>query len=352
MLIDSISLVNYRTYPKNSFDFKPITAILGSNGVGKTNLLEAIRYISIMKSFRAKREREVVTFGQTVTRIVGKGEVNNQKTEISIGLSFDASLNNNQINQKVVRVNRSKKRISQAVGIFKTVLFAPDDLDFVTGSPSLRRRFLDLILSQEKPAYLTALLELYRVVRHRNIVLNRIAQNSARRSELEIWDQELIRLGQIIQPIRQELIEMLNTNLSKRYQAISGQDKSTLTISYQPSILSPDLLKSVYDKDVRFNQTTLGPNHDDIKLILNKKSLATYGSRGERRSAVLSLKQAEVAHLTVTEPPILLLDDILSELDSDRQHRLVNLFDTQQTIITATHLSKELEKVCQKVIKL
>jgi DNA replication and repair protein RecF len=343
MVISRLDLNSFRNCSKGSFEFGKTTAIVGQNGIGKTNILEAVRYLSVMKSFRAKKEQEVILFGQSTTRLVGHGLIMNEPVEVAVGLTND---------RKQVTVNQVKKRVSQAVGVFKTVLFAPDDLDFVTGPPTLRRRFLDSIISQEKAVYLSALLSLQKIVKQRNATLVRMMKNLASKEELLVWDGELLKQSLIIQPMRKEIIKKLNEDLSKRYQKISGKTNSQLTIKYLENKISQDILNEAFNKDLRYGTSTIGPHHDDIELHLNKKSLALYGSRGELRSAVLSLKQAEIDVLTIDEPPILLLDDILSELDIDRQGRLMNLFDNQQTIITATHLPKSLEKIVDKVIEL
>lgn len=343
MILTELDLTNFRNYSKKSFKFDKTTAIIGKNGLGKTNILEAIRYLSIMKSFRAKREREVIKFDEEVARIVGRGEAKEEKIKIAIGLTND---------RKQVEVNQAKKRVSQAVGYFKTVLFSPDDLDFVSGPPTLRRRFLDSIISQENPIYLTALLSLQKVVKQRNAILFRISKDLAQKDELLFWDQELVKHSLLVQPLRKELVNQLNEGLSQRYEKISGQTNSKMKIEYQENKISLDILESIRSKDLRYTTTTVGPHHDDLVLELNNNPLAAYGSRGEKRSAILSLKQAEIGVLTKDEPPILLLDDILSELDLDRQGRLINLFEGQQTIITATELPKELFKKIDKIIEL
>lgn len=343
MLIKEVELTNFRNYSKQKFEFGLTTAILGKNGLGKTNILEAVRYLSIMKSFRAKKEPEVILFNEKTTRLVGLAEIGNEPVKIAIGL---------ENNRKKVSVNQVKKRVSQAVGTLKTVLFAPEDLDFVTGSPTLRRRFLDSIISQENAVYLNSLLTLQKILKQRNATLIRLAKNLTNKAELAIWDQELVKQALVIQPLRQEVIKRLNTGLSERYQKISGNKKNQLTIKYLENKINLDILDQAYFKDVRYGTTTVGPHHDDIELHLNGRSLASYGSRGELRSSVLSLKQAEIEILTIAEPPILLLDDLLSELDLDRQGRLGELFGDQQTIITATDISDKLRKSMQKIIQL
>lgn len=209
-----------------------------------------------------------------------------------------------------------------------------------------------MIISQNTPSYLLDLLTLQKVIRQRNVTLQQLGLGQGNQQVLAVWDSQLCDLAKSIQPLRASLVKQLNTNLSKRYQTISGKAGDKLEVIYEESVTNTETLHQAFYRDSRYRQSTVGPHHDDMTILLNGQPMGLFGSRGERRSAALSLKQAEVEVLTVEEPPILLLDDMLSELDIDRQVRLLDLLKDHQTIITATELSPELKKISDSIIKL
>ena len=343
MKIIKLQLVNYRNQPKTEMGFGSSTAIIGPNGVGKTNLIEAIRYGSIMKAYRAKNLAEAIKKGSLFSTLNLEIKTKDRNQKITIAIEGGV---------KSVKVNNIKKPIAQAVGVLKTVLFAPDDLDFISGPPATKRKFINTLISQRDFRYLTALLELNKIIQNRNATLTRLAIGQGNATELEIWDDRLIALSNQIHPKREDVIEKINLNLSNYYRQISGNDTDELTIKYNPSWVDEKILASAKTRDIRFQKTHNGPHQDDIKIYLNNNDLSIYGSRGEKRSGLLAVKLSEIESLNQDDPPVLLVDDALSEFDSKRQSYLLRIIKNQQTIITATRETEEIRQACDKIIRI
>lgn len=345
MKLVSLRMTNFRNYQDYLFKPDSLTIISGPNGVGKTNIIEAVRFLTLLKSFRARRQTEAINWAQEYLRLEGKIKLNTK--EIKIEIYQDRV-------QKQVKIKEVKKNVASSLGYFKTVLFNPEDLMMIGGAPSLRRRFLDILLSQKDSVYLRTLVAYYQVVRNRNQVLVRIAAHLSEQDELEFWNERLLELGVVLQQKRRELADFFNQYLSLAYQKISGQNQD-LSFQLKDRPLDPELLKNGLALDLRLASTTLGPHHDDFMLELNGRNLASFGSRGEYRSALLALKVIESQFLAKNgDWPVVLLDDILSELDSQRRKHLFELFKEQQVIMTTTdsHLIDEEVRKKAKIINL
>lgn len=347
MAISSIQLFNFRNFKKREIEFSPkTTVIVGPNASGKTNILEAIYLLATGKSFRARVEAEVVNYREEVARVCGEISQNNKTLEDKGKqiTKLEAVLTRGKIkigDEKYEKVPRKKllingiaKRLFNFAGILKVVLFGPWDLELVTESPSVRRSFLDNVLSQVDREYRRAILSYEKGLRQRNKLLYRIREEGISRSSLLFWDQLLIKNGNYISDKRNEFIGFVNGTCD-----LNSQDFS---LTYDSSAISEGRLNQYEEEEVAAATTLVGPHRDDFvfKLKKNKKGnyhdLSRFGSRGEQRMGVLWLKLAELSFIeSVTqETPTLLLDDIFSELDAEHRKIVMNLVDEQQTIIT------------------
>lgn len=352
-MLHSLSLENFRNYQKYSLDFSQAPLILvGPNGVGKTNVIEAIYLLATGRSWRTKRDNEVVQWGQDFAKIIAKAGDDKKTNTIEMVIQRLASQNYPQL--KIIKINGLKKRLTDLLGKLPAVLFSPEELHLIDGPPVLRRKFLDIILCQTNKKYTLALLELSKIIRGRNRLLYYIKIGKSQAKELAFWDEKLIVLGSFIICLRQKLIADLNINLAKIYQTISAGQED-LKIKYRPSVEAADFeaaIASQRQREIEAAATLFGPHRDDFsflltpgrasnKIIASAKDITAFGSRGEYRSAILALKVAELSFFKGDQnfpEPILLLDDIFSELDKNRRLHLAKIVSGQQTIITTTDL--------------
>jgi DNA replication and repair protein RecF len=354
MTIMSIVLQKFRTYGKNTISFSPATTLfLGPNAIGKTNIIEAITMLSLGKSFRAYRDNDVVQWGNEVARV--RAEVN-QSTNAPINTNnlentilelvvTTGMVNGQKTPVKKFLVNNVSRRLVDFAGIIKTVLFAPSDLELVTDSPSIRREYLNTVLVQTDREYRRNLLSYERGLRQRNSLLDRINEGTASRSQLLFWNQLLIKAGSYITDTREKFIQYVN--------AYTFEDLAYRLV-YDPSRISQERLDQYANEEVAAKSTLVGPQRDDfsfeklegptsLKLRgVNERfvNIARFGSRGEQRLAVLWLKLAEIEFIEkqTGERPILLLDDIFSELDVVSRAIVLDVINKQQTILTSAEV--------------
>lgn len=344
-MLTSLVLHNFRSYTKKTWAFSQgASCIVGPNAAGKTNVLEAIMMLATGKSFRAGQDREVIRWGTEVARITG--EAGGEKVELVLTPGF---VSGQKSSLKKHLVNGIPRRVIDFVGNVRAVLFWPEDLEIVTDSPSIRRRYLDTVLVQVDREYRRNLLSYERGIRQRNKLLDLINEGSASRSQLLFWDQLLIRAGGYITQKRNEYITYVNkTTLSDHH----------FMIAYDKSVISESRLLQYKDEEVAAKSTLVGPHRDDFGLFSKNHSsrdldayrdLAKFGSRGEQRLAVLWLKLAELSYIDIETGtrPLLLLDDIFSELDEDHRSLVGNIINMQQTIIT----SADKESLPDEVLK-
>lgn len=349
-MLKSLSLENFRNYGKYSLNLDKTTIIVGPNGIGKTNIIEAVYLLSTARSWRTGRDNEVVRWGSDLARITA-GVLGPHKMTLEMVIQRQASLKYPQL--KIIKINGIKKRLADILGKMPSVLFSPEELELIGGPPMLRRRFLDILLCQIDKKYTLALLDLAKIIRGRNRLLFYIKQGKSKADELNFWDENLITLGSFIIKKRQKIIAVLNCELSKIYQTVSGAGE-TLEIKYRPTVTPENFSKIIAaqrQREIENTTTLFGPHRDDLIFLLEGKDLTTFGSRGEYRSAVLALKAAELAFLKNESDglkPILLLDDIFSELDKNRRLHLAKIIGSQQTIITTTDLHHIEENLREK----
>ncbi len=329
-MIQKIRLKDFRNFKDSVFEFSPnTTVIIGPNASGKTNLLESLYLLSTGKSFKASLEEEMINYNEELVRVKGLFvnktilEVVLTKGQISIGND-----KYEKTPRKKMLLNGISKRLVDFAGIFKVVLFAPQDLDLVIQSPSIRRKFLDNVISQVDREYRRALLSYEKGVRQRNRILQKIRDEGSSRSQLLFWDKLLIKNGDYISEKRQNLISYINTTDPLKDQVF--------TLIYDKSAISEERLSQYSQEEVAAGTTLVGPHRDDFVFRERERILSKYGSRGEQRMAVLWLKLAELAYIEkeVEVRPTLLLDDIFSELDDKHRDVVLDVAKKQQTIIT------------------
>lgn len=341
MKLTRLRLEHFRNYEALELDLDaPVTALVGLNAQGKTNLLESIAFLALGKSFRAHKALETLQWDRPHGRIRATLERKGKATELEIFL---------QRSPEAKKVKKQSKWVmpKNFIGTLRVVLFTPDHLELVTGSPHARRQYVDRLLIQVNKDYLEALTAYQRILNHRNALLKRIGHGRAQEWELDLWDARLAEEAQKIWEGRMHFMEFLKGSIEKDYDSIAGTGKQlTLKMSFHQERFDEKLLAH-RAHDIANGSTSVGPHRDDFTLYLEEKELAECGSRGEQRSAILALKMAELTYIETKtgEKPLLLLDDVFSELDEARQQKLGELLQRYQSILTTTSLDhvKELK---------
>jgi DNA replication and repair protein RecF len=346
MKLARLLLTNFRNYQNFSHELGQTTLLIGPNGAGKTNVLEAIYMLAILRSYRATTDTEVIRFGQDFAKIVGSIETNGSQTTVRKASDELRVASRDELEivvgkgTKKAKKNGVIKPLSQLIGTLKAVLFSPEQIDIIIGPPRRRRRFMDSLLSQVDRRYAQALLEYQKALQNRNALLASIKKEGSSAAELFFWDKQLIETGTTITHKRHQLISFLNQHLSRLYQSLAATAEP-LEIVPKFDQLSHELFRERLVLDIQMAATTAGPHRDNFIFQLGKYELGLFGSRGEWRTALFALKNAEALyhHHETGSDPILLFDDVFSELDSLRRRRLLDLLTTNQTFVTATDLT-------------
>jgi DNA replication and repair protein RecF len=305
---------------------------IGANGQGKTNLLEAVAMLALSSSPRARRDIEVVGPVAAATRIEAEVESGGTVVELVMSLSVEG-----ERAKRVIEVDGARRRAFDLPGHFRVTLFWPDDLGLVKAGPELRRRFLNQMLVQIEPGYARSLAGLKRVLEQRNSLLKRMAAGDEGVDVLAAWDQELVRIGGEVSEARARAVRELQPEAARCHAEIASGER--LEIEYQgpPADLAQAVQNSLAE-DLRRGSTSVGPHRDDVRILLDGREARAYGSQGQQRTAVVSLKLAEAAMVAARtgERPVLLLDDVLSELDGERRAALLRQVAGEgQVIITS-----------------
>ena len=336
MKIKQLKLKNYRNYDLLELDFDPSTNILyGDNAQGKTNILESIYMCGTTKSHRGTKDRDMIRFGQEEAHIEA---VIDKK---GVPFEIDIHLKNNS--PKGVAINKMPiRRAIELFGIVNIVFFSPEDLNIIKNGPSERRKFIDLELSQLDKVYLSDLTNYNRIVNQRNKLLKDVYDRKDLMETLDIWDLQLVNYGKKIIDRRNQFIVELNEIVGKVHEQLTG-GKEHLQIYYEPSVSSMDFETNLIknrEKDIKMKSTSVGPHRDDICFMADGLDIRKFGSQGQQRTAALSLKlsEIEIVKKVINDTPILLLDDVLSELDKHRQNYLLDSISDIQTLITCTGL--------------
>lgn len=332
MAVTSLSLNNFRSYSDQTLALDPvITLVVGPNATGKTNLLEGLFVLATTRSFRAK-DGELVRHGQDFYRLT----MNLDGTEMA--LSYQSNQNSTE---KKARHNNTPKSLVDHLGSLRVVLFEPNDLLLIHGAPERRRRYLDFILIQTLPRYTKALSQYRRVLSQRNRLLS---DWQGATNELFAWNLRLAELATDITTARRQLVNHINELAGECYQSIAGSSEP-LHLTYQGAA-GPDfatdflqLLENNLNRDIAAGFTTIGPHRDDFTISFKGSDITAVASRGEMRTVVLALKMAELAYIErqTESRPMLLLDDVFSELDDSRRHFLLDTLGGYQSVITTTN---------------
>lgn len=336
MFVKSLELKNYRNYEKLHMDFDSGTNILyGDNAQGKTNILEAIYVCATSKSHRGSKDREIIHFDREESHI--KLFVDKKGVETRI----DMHLKKNKT-KGIAIGGLPIRKASELFGNINVVFFSPEDLNIIKNGPSERRRFLDLELCQLDRVYTANLVAYNKVLNQRNRLLKDLSFRPEYEDTLSVWDEQLVRYGQELMKIREHFIGEMNDIIRKGHERLTG-GKEDIVISYEPDTEKEHFEEVLFlsgEKDRKNRVTTRGPHRDDILFLVNGIDIRKFGSQGQQRSAALSLKLSEIAMIKnkVKDSPVLLLDDVLSELDSGRQDHLLESIEDIQTIITCTGL--------------
>ena len=333
MRLRRLQLRNHRNYAQ--LDLVPgpgVNVFIGANGQGKTNLLEAVAMLALSSSPRSRRELELVGPVAPVAHIEAEVESAGITAELAITLTIEGDRA-----RRLIEVDGVRRRAFDLPGRFRVTLFWPDDLGLVKAGPELRRRFLNQMLVQVEPGYARALAGLKRVLEQRNSLLKRIASGDADGDELDVWDQELVKLGGEVAAARAEAVLELQPEAARSHAEIADGERLEIRYEGPPQDLAEAVHNSLAE-DLRRGSTTVGPHRDDVRVLLQGQEARAYSSQGQQRTAVVSLKLAEAALVArrTGERPVLLLDDVLSELDAERRAALLRqVADAGQVIITS-----------------
>lgn len=339
MKIKSLKLRGFRNLKPVKISFqedKQVFAFLGSNAQGKTNFLESIYITALTKSFKTKHYLELIHFDEDFLNV--EIQIEDKKLEV---------ICTRMPSKKVLKLNGVKKTALEFIGNLKAVFFSPEDLSNISSAPKLRRRYLDVLISQLSHEYLENLILFNETRKRRNSLLKSIKEGKAKQEQLLFWDEKLVQYGKIVIKERQKWVERLNPLTNKHYKAIA-QSENTLKIAYKSDLdLETEgdnyeaVLTESVQRDIISGKTQKGPHRDDLGFFLDEKDMESYASRGEWRSMVLALKFSEIELIEkeTGQKPILLLDDVFSELDEIRQKYLVHALSETQAFVSTTHES-------------
>ena len=376
----NLNLVNFRNYEQLDLAFEPgMVLIEGTNGQGKSNIIEALNLISLGKSLRTSSDNELVRWQNpsiidTYTTLSATAQQTSSSLKIQIafkippnnatvreGMKTENYRSANRISQKFYKINGASTQPYQLVGKIPTVTFTSQNLDIILGSPSDRRRYLDILISQFDSNYLRSVQKYHHTVVQRNHLLRAIAENRSTISELDFWDRSLIQHGQYIMIARSKAIESLSSTVNRIYKDLSN-NKEILKLTYESNIDPSDKFNESVcgelfmekislnrNRDLIQKHTTTGPHRDEMSVTLQGMSAAKYASRGQIRTAILSLKLAEAIKIEEEsdQMPILLLDDFLSELDKKRRAQLFEHISRYHQSFTTT---ADLESIDQSLL--
>ena len=358
MNVKKLRLVNFRNFNDLLVQFYPsLNIFIGDNAQGKTNIIESIYVLLRGTSYRTKNDQDIINWNKNESYILG--EVQKKEEKFNINILFKTnndkfSLSDSKRIQKLIKVNKNFKKTTWLAKNFNSVIFTPEDLQIVKSSPFYRRKFLDEVIISLEPIYYRHLKDYYHILFQRNKLLKGGKNKKEIIKQLVFWDDKITELGTLIIWYRVKYLQKLNQKI-KFFHQIMTENKEPLKLTYQSNVLSSytnnkeeiketieNKLKNVIERDFNLKITTIGPHRDDYFIMNNQVNLGTYGSQGQQRTAVLSLKLAELELLKekIEIYPPLLLDDVMSELDLKRKIFLIQLIKDRaiQTFITSINM--------------
>ena len=339
MYINRIKLKNFRNYEEQEIELEPnINIFYGDNAQGKTNIIESIFLCAIGKSFRTSKDKELIKFDKDYTSVNIEFEKSDRSGKIKIDIG----------NKKEIYVNGIKiKKLSELLGNLNIVIFTPDDIQILKEGPQKRRRFLDIMIGQLRPNYIHYLNLYNKTLEQRNNYLKQIRLENKSEDILEIWNEKLAEYGEKIFTYRNEFIEKIKNKIEDIHNDITSNNEK-IKIEYESNCFNKEeyikLLKERKKLDIIKGFTTKGVHRDDFVIYINNEPVNIYGSQGQNRTVILSLKIAElqVIYDEIGEYPILLLDDFMSELDEKRRNNFIDNIKNTQVIITCTEKIKNI----------
>ena len=334
MYVETLALRNFRNYEALDIIFSDkINILYGDNAQGKTNILESIYLSATTRSHKRAKEKDIIRFGEEESHI----RLNIKKRDV--GHRIDVHLK--KIGNKGIAIDGIPiKKSTELFGLINIIIFSPEDLSVVKSSPGERRRFMDMEICQLSRIYYSNLSKYNKVLDQRNNTLKQIAYRNGVEDVLDVWDDQLVDVGSSIIKERQNFINMLNDVIKEIHKNLTSEGEE-IELKYEPNVESDnfaDVLKEKRNIDIKNTTTMSGPHRDDFGIFINNVDVRKYGSQGQQRTAALSLKLAEIELVKkiINDNPILLLDDVMSELDSKRREALLNSIKDIQTIITCT----------------
>ncbi len=351
MRLLSLSLEQFRSYENLELSLENsgnITVLMGENATGKTNILEAISVLSLLKSSRKAEENDLIQWEKSHYRIRGAC-----RSDLGVMNSLEVV---SQVEPKKARaafINDVRTPANRYIGTLPLVTFTPDDLLLWSGSPSSRRRLIDILLCQVSPMYLQAMAEYERALKQRNTLLKQIREQQQGSSALDPWDEKIALLGTVITVDRLQLFETLQMTILRELRSLGEKPVSAIfqyvrkTGATNEAQLKDEMLRELLqyrERDILTQGTTVGPHRDDWTLLMDGRDIATFASRGQQRAALLALLllQASFLELRKSEKPILLLDDVFSELDEKHRGAILETLSDHQVIITAVEFDESL----------
>ena len=334
MNITKIKLENFRNYTNQEISFnKGINVIYGDNAQGKTNILEAIFLCSMGKSFRTNKDKELIKLSEDFAKINIEYEKSDRKGKIEYIIS----------NKKIISINGVKiKKLSELLGNINSIIFSPDDMGILKDGPQKRRKFLNMLISQLRPRYLFNLNDYNKTLEQRNNYLRQIKYENKPKNMIDIWNEKLANHAQIIYEYRREFVDKILKKIVDIHKNITNNSEE-IKINYISDFKNKEeyirKLIEKLNKDIERGYTSTGIHKDEFEVYINGKNINLYGSQGQFRTAILSLKLSElyVIYDEIGEYQILLLDDFMSELDEKRRKKFVENITDAQVILTGTH---------------
>lgn len=335
MRITNLKLLNYRNHIDLRLNLNDsFISVVGPNGSGKTNLLESIYIISTGKSPRVKYDSDLINYDKSFATV--NAVTKNANDEFNLEFQIIRGGTDHQSTKKV-KVNKVPKALNRFCGLFNSVLFMPEDIQLIKGPPSERRKYMDSLLTQVDTEYKKTLNTYAKAVKQRNKILEKINKDGRGWDEIGYWTVQVLKAGNILQRKRAEMFEMIRPHLNLNSERLNGNKKQT-EIIYKKNEFSEDKFQRYQEREIAAKATLIGPHRDDFEIVFDGHPVGEFGSRGQQRSITLALKLSEIEYIEKEkgERPILLLDDIFSELDEKHKRAVVDVIGSQQTIFTST----------------
>ncbi len=352
MKILDLKLTNFRNHEKLSIDFdNRITLITGDNGSGKSTILEGIHLLSTGRTKMSKYDRDLIMYGKDFCSVEAHVETKDQDFLMEIQILSRDKFENTST--KKVKINKVPKSVQYFTGIFNSVLFSPQDIQLITGSPSERRKYMDDMMVQVDSNYKRYLNDYLKALRQRNKLLEKINKGMGGLNEIGFYTDEIIKNGTEIQRKRESMFKKIGPIVMQNGKMLNDKDTS-IELKYHKSEINSERLEELKDREIAAMTTLIGPHRDDFEIFFNGHNVSNFGSRGEQRSCVLSLKIGEIEFIENIkgDRPVLLLDDIFSELDNKHQKAVLNTTRDKQTTITSTAILDFLDNTKIKIINL